>query len=149
LGRPVHIVDKDEKRLGDSIKSVEKFRRDWPAASNSVNWGNIITYPSTQLAKSLANSWMVVEVRISRRLSVGKVTWLTTVQCVPESLSLKKTLVKELDALSNPDVIVASNSSSYTISEIVEDLQLKHPERCVSLHSCKSIPRQIPRGFLT
>lgn len=58
-------------------------------------------------------------------------------QCVPESLALKKKLVKELDTAADRDLIVASNSSSFTISEIVKDLELKYPERCVSLHSCQ------------
>ena len=58
-------------------------------------------------------------------------------KCVPESLALKKKLVKELDSVARPELIIASNSSSFTISEIIEDLGVNHPERCVSLHSCK------------
>ncbi len=58
-------------------------------------------------------------------------------QCVPESLKLKRSVVANLDSLADPETILASNSSSYTITEIIEALDLKVPERCVSLHSCK------------
>lgn len=54
-----------------------------------------------------------------------------------ESLQLKRAVVKELDELSSPKAIIASNSSSFTITEIIDGLDLKHPQRCVNLHSCK------------
>ncbi|PVH75072.1 3-hydroxyacyl-CoA dehydrogenase [Cadophora sp. DSE1049] len=116
LGRPVHLVDQDQQRLQGALTDIQKLRRDWPATEASIEWGNVTIYQSPQLAQSVANSWLIVE-------------------CVPESLDLKKTLVGELDTIAQPDTIIASNSSSYTISEIVDGLLLKHPERCVSLHS--------------
>jgi 3-hydroxyacyl-CoA dehydrogenase len=39
--------------------------------------------------------------------------------------------------MSDADTIIASNSSSFTIQEIIHGLELRHPQRCVSLHSCK------------
>jgi len=54
---------------------------------------------------------------------------------VPESLNLKRSVVAELDKLADPETIVASNSSSYTITEIIHSLSLSYPRRCVSLHS--------------
>ncbi|RDL35487.1 Uncharacterized protein BP5553_07418 [Venustampulla echinocandica] len=116
LGRPVHLVDQNEKRLQDAVNEIQKLRRDWPVASTLTPFGNIVTFPSLGLIKSIANSWLIVE-------------------CVPESLALKKRLIGELDAIAQSGTIIASNSSSYTISEILQDLNLRHPERCVSLHS--------------
>lgn len=58
-------------------------------------------------------------------------------QCVPESLSLKRSVLNDLDGAVDKDAIIASNSSSYTITEIMEGVELSHPERFVSLHSCK------------
>lgn len=58
-------------------------------------------------------------------------------QNVPESLELKRSVVKQLDGVSNLDTIIASNSSSFTIQEIIEGLELKNSHRCVSLHSCE------------
>ena len=59
-------------------------------------------------------------------------------QCVPESLGLKRSVLKELDDIVDKSAIIASNSSSYTITDIMDGLELNHPERFVSLHSCKS-----------
>ena len=56
---------------------------------------------------------------------------------MPESLKLKREVVAELDGIADADAIIASNSSSYTISEIMDGLSLNHPERMVSLHSCE------------
>jgi 3-hydroxyacyl-CoA dehydrogenase len=43
----------------------------------------------------------------------------------------------DLDPLVGPDTVIASNSSSYTISEIMSGLPLRHAERMASLHSCE------------
>lgn len=58
-------------------------------------------------------------------------------KCVPESLKLKREVVKDLDELTSPETVIASNSSSYTISEIVAGVPLKHADRMTSLHSCE------------
>jgi 3-hydroxyacyl-CoA dehydrogenase len=58
---------------------------------------------------------------------------------VSERLQLKRTAMKQLDELASPKTIIASNSSSFTITEIVERLELRHPRRCVNLHSCKCL----------
>ena len=61
---------------------------------------------------------------------------MSYVQCVPEQLKIKKAVIQELDSRASPDIIVASNSSSYTIADIIEGLSLRVRERVVSLHSC-------------
>lgn len=61
---------------------------------------------------------------------------MSNVQCVPEQLKIKKAVIQELDSRASPDIIVASNSSSYTIADIIEELPLRMRERVVSLHSC-------------
>jgi hypothetical protein len=58
---------------------------------------------------------------------------------VSERLQLKRTAMKQLDELANPRTIIASNSSSFTITEIIEGLELRHPRCCVNLHSCKCL----------
>ena len=59
-------------------------------------------------------------------------------QCVPEKLSIKRDVIAHLDSLAPPETIVASNSSSYTISEIVKGMKLQDETRVLSSHSCKS-----------
>lgn len=69
--------------------------------------------------------------------SIGTLYMLTMVQCIPESLTLKKDIFRDLDKILDADVIIASNSSSYTIADIMAGVTYNHPERMVSLHSCK------------
>ncbi|KAL6354782.1 hypothetical protein LRP88_12129 [Fusarium phalaenopsidis] len=55
--------------------------------------------------------------------------------CVPEQLALKQKVIVELDSLAGEDTIIASNSSSYSCSEILEGITLKNERRFLSAHS--------------
>ena len=56
---------------------------------------------------------------------------------------MKRTVIAELDSLAAADVIIASNSSSYTCSEILETMKLKNKGRFLSAHSCEDFPSSI------
>lgn len=56
-------------------------------------------------------------------------------------MSIKRDVVAQLDSLAPLETIVASNSSSYTISEIVKGMKLQDETRMLSSHSCKSFIR--------
>jgi len=56
-------------------------------------------------------------------------------QCVPERIELKRDILQQLDATAPDDTIIASNSSSYPISELIEGLKLKNDQRILSAHS--------------
>jgi 3-hydroxyacyl-CoA dehydrogenase len=58
-------------------------------------------------------------------------------QCVPENLKLKQTVIAQLDEAAPEHSIIASNSSSYGISEILEGMNLKNNKRIMSAHCCK------------
>jgi len=62
---------------------------------------------------AMAGTWMVVEV-------------------VPERLDLKKAIFGDLDRLAPQDAILASNSSSYPASQIIE--RVTQPSRVVNTH---------------
>lgn len=65
------------------------------------------------LAAALKNAWLVVE-------------------SVPENLELKKDIFKRVDALSESDAILASNSSSYSSSAFADSV--KNPARLLNTH---------------
>ena len=65
------------------------------------------------LATALAESWLVVE-------------------SVPEDLDLKKQIFRQVDALSAPDAILASNSSSHCSSAFADSV--KEPARLLNTH---------------
>jgi hypothetical protein len=52
----------------------------------------------------------------------------------------------QMDNAAELDTIIASNSSSYTIAEILQDLKVRRRDRCVSMHSC-NITFQQPSIF--
>ena len=60
-----------------------------------------------------------------------KDAWLV-VESVPEDLELKKDIFKRIDALSEPDAILASNSSSYASSAFA--YSVKNPARLLNTH---------------
>jgi len=65
------------------------------------------------MAAALADAWLVVE-------------------SVPEELSLKKEIFRQVYALSAPDAILASNSSSYPSSAFADSV--KEPARLLNTH---------------
>ncbi|MFT3814019.1 MAG: 3-hydroxyacyl-CoA dehydrogenase NAD-binding domain-containing protein [Acidovorax sp.] len=54
------------------------------------------------------------------------------VEAVPEKLELKKSIFKQIDELSDPDAILASNSSSYPTSAFRDSV--KNPARLLNMH---------------
>ncbi|MFN0073449.1 MAG: 3-hydroxyacyl-CoA dehydrogenase [Chloroflexota bacterium] len=54
------------------------------------------------------------------------------IEAAPERLELKRELFVHLDALCPPDVLLASNTSSLSITEIAN--ATRHPERCIGMH---------------
>ncbi|MEH2540707.1 MULTISPECIES: 3-hydroxyacyl-CoA dehydrogenase family protein [unclassified Bradyrhizobium] len=60
-----------------------------------------------------------------------KNAWLV-VESVPEDLELKKNIFKQVDALSEPDAVLASNSSSYSSSAFADSV--KNPARLLNTH---------------
>ena len=68
---------------------------------------------SADLAAAVREAWLVVE-------------------AVPERLDLKRDLFAELDGVAPLDAILASNSSSYPTSRLIDGLA--HPERVLNMH---------------
>ena len=60
----MNLVDQNEERLKQSVLEIEKLRSDRASEKGAAEWGGINTYPSGQLAQSLAESWLVVEVSL-------------------------------------------------------------------------------------
>jgi 3-hydroxybutyryl-CoA dehydrogenase len=54
------------------------------------------------------------------------------VESVPERLELKRSIFGDLDRFAPPDAILASNSSSYPTSRLID--LVKRPERVVNMH---------------
>src|SRR5262249_50825825 len=60
------------------------------------------------------------------------------VEAVTENTELKKKLFKELSGITRPDCILATNTSSISITEIAT--AVKNPERVVGMHFSNPVP---------
>ncbi|KAJ6564145.1 hypothetical protein B0H19DRAFT_1258636 [Mycena capillaripes] len=111
-GEIVHLVDPSEKALADASRFIsESLENVIDAQVPNGKPGTLAVFQDR--AAAIQNAWIVVEV-------------------VPEILSLKISLLGELDAILPDDCILASNSSSYTGSEMFE--RVKNKERLVNTH---------------
>ncbi len=54
------------------------------------------------------------------------------IEAVAERLDIKRSVLAEFESIARPDAIFATNTSSYTVSDIA--VGARHPERCVGLH---------------
>jgi len=97
------------------VHIIEKLKITTGKASGHEN-GIIKTFSSEELDIALQDAWLVVE-------------------NVSENLQLKRSVIKQLDGLASPKTIIASNSSSFTITEVIDELELTYPRRCINLHS--------------
>jgi 3-hydroxybutyryl-CoA dehydrogenase len=73
------------------------------------------------------------------------------IEAATENMALKKTLFTELDVICKPEALLASNTSSLSITEIASATQ--RPDRVVVLHFFNPVPVmpliEIVRGLLT
>ncbi|KAH8805203.1 3-hydroxyacyl-CoA dehyrogenase [Xylogone sp. PMI_703] len=117
-GRPVYLIDKSQDQLDRAGNGIQTLRSQgsFLGSSSSQEWGLVTYAPSNGLKDALSKSWLAIE-------------------NVPESLILKRSVIQELDSIADPETIIASNSSSYTIEEILHDLAVRSQDRFVSLHS--------------
>ena len=73
--------------------------------------------------------------RLVRHAGLDSVPWQDiemVVECIPERLDLKRALFAELERCARPEAVLASNSSSFPISDIA--LGLATQERMIGLH---------------
>ena len=60
------------------------------------------------------------------------------VEAVPEVLSLKQDIFTELDSICKPETILASNTSSISITTIAASTQ--RPEKVIGMHFMNPVP---------
>jgi len=74
------------------------------------------------------------------------------IEAAPESLSLKRDLFRRLDEMCTSEVVLASNTSSLSITSIAA-APIRHPERVVGMHFFNPVPAmplvEIIRGHHT
>jgi 3-hydroxybutyryl-CoA dehydrogenase len=73
------------------------------------------------------------------------------IEAAIEKLDLKKEIFERLDAITNPDVILASNTSSLSIAEMAA--KTKKPDKVIGMHFFNPVPvmplLEMVRSFMT
>jgi len=110
-GGEVRIYDLSQEQRDAAVAFVNE---QLPGVVSTVPGGTPGRVSSTgNLEEALENAWLIIE-------------------AIPERLDLKKKVFAELDRISSPDAILASNSSSYPTSQFIDDV--KSPQRVVNAH---------------
>ena len=111
LGGEVRIFDPHQHCLDEGLKYITETLPGVVASSAGAVAGHVSG--ETDIAAVVRNAWLVVE-------------------AVPEQLNLKREVFSELDSMAPQDAILATNSSSYPSSQLID--QVERPERLLNMH---------------
>ncbi|NBI30523.1 3-hydroxyacyl-CoA dehydrogenase family protein [Chengkuizengella marina] len=134
-GLEVYLVEKTEEKLEQSWNSIE-----------------------ISLDKQL-EKWAITEAE--KKLTLSRIEKITNVhklsecemiiETITENLREKKKVFEMLDEICSPDVILASNTSTLSLTELAS--KTKHPERVIGLHFLHPVAEidlvEIIRGLRT
>ena len=113
---PVVMTDLDEERVARGVGYVHS------EIDTSLEKGKITQDKANQLKGLITGSTS----------KDGFADADFVIEAVFEEMSVKKTVWAEVEAIVGPECVLASNTSSLSITEMAEDLQ--HPERVVGFH---------------
>jgi 3-hydroxybutyryl-CoA dehydrogenase len=135
-GYQVHLIDVSQDALDKGLSTVAKnldrmVAKEKITTSDKENTLNNII-PFTELKLGVANADLVIE-------------------AATENVTIKLKIFKELDALCNPNTILASNTSSISITQIAASTN--RPEKVIGMHFMNPVPImtlvEIIRGYST
>jgi 3-hydroxybutyryl-CoA dehydrogenase len=135
IGCEVVMRDIEDSFVERGIKSIDKF------LSKSVEKGKLQADEKQKIMGRIKGTTKMADLK-----DVDFV-----VEAVIEDLTLKKSVFKELDSLCRPEVILASNTSSMSITEIAA--ATRRPEKVCGMHFFNPVPLmrlvEIIRGYAT
>ena len=111
-GYKVHIYDPDSQQTAGALEYIknELWRYDPTVSPNSID-----VHGFQDLQSAVANSWIVIE-------------------CVPEKLNIKIDVFEQLEKVTLPDTILATNSSSYKSREMAVKVRPETAHRMLNTH---------------
>jgi 3-hydroxybutyryl-CoA dehydrogenase len=135
IGLEVVMVDIQQSFVDRGLKSIDKF------LAKSVEKGKVQAAEKDKIMGRIKGTATMSDLK-----NVDYV-----VEAVLEDLTLKKQVFKELDGLCRPEVILSSNTSSMSITEIAA--ATKRQDRVCGMHFFNPVPLmklvEIIRGFGT
>ncbi|HUJ90024.1 MAG TPA: 3-hydroxyacyl-CoA dehydrogenase family protein [Syntrophorhabdales bacterium] len=121
-GYSVIMMDLEEKFVANALKSIDKF------LAKSVEKGKITTDAKDATMGRIKGTTKMADLK-----DVDYV-----IEVVFEEMELKKKVFKELDALVRKEVIIATNTSSLSITEIAT--ATGKPDKVVGMHFFNPVP---------
>lgn len=109
-GGAARVFDLDPAALDRARRFVDATLPRWAEQLGSEP--GTVSYHD-DLAATVQDAWLVVE-------------------AVPERLDLKRKVLGELDRMTAPDVLLATNSSSYASADLIDEVE--HPDRVLNAH---------------
>lgn len=109
-------IAKGYRSIWDTFKTLMRIKRRWPFQANQgfLRVGGTVDYSGFQKVD------LVIE-------------------AATENLELKHKILAEVEGVVSPDTIIATNTSSLTVTEMAD--RMKHPERFVGLHFFNPVSR--------
>ena len=121
-GFDVHLVDVDQKYLDRALatirKNLERQVKKSVISADEMETALNRIHPTTEM-EDVENSWVVVEAII-------------------ENPDAKKNVFKKLDSLCPSETILASNTSSISITELAAETS--RPDKCIGMHFMNPVP---------
>ncbi len=140
-GRQVYLGDQDDAAVKRGLATIQK------SLDRLIKKGTL---------DSAARDQILVRIRGEARGAAGQLLGplrecAMAVEAVPERADLKKAVLQELDRLLPEDAILATNTSSISITEL--GAATKRPERVIGMHFMNPVPVmqlvEVVRGLTT
>lgn len=136
FGYQVNLIDVSEAALERALATISKN------LDRQVAKGGITEAEKTQTLQNLSTFSVMAE---------GVKGVELVVEAATENVDLKLKIFKELDALTSPEVILATNTSSISITKIAA--VTNRPEKVIGMHFMNPVPVmklvEIIRGYST
>jgi 3-hydroxybutyryl-CoA dehydrogenase len=135
IGCSVVMRDVEDRFVDNGLKSINRF------LSKSVEKGKMTEDQKGEILGRIKGTTNLADLK--------EVDFV--IEAVIEDLNLKKSVFKELDSICRPEVILASNTSSMSITEIAVATQ--RPDKVVGMHFFNPVPLmrlvEVIRAFQT
>lgn len=122
-GFHVHLIDNNEAALQKAMQNIEK-NLDRQIQKNIIN--------VDQKEKTLAN------IQCFKEIAMGIAASDLIIEAVSEVESIKREIFRMADQYAAPNCIIASNTSSISISQLAE--ATKRPEKVIGMHFMNPVP---------
>ncbi|MFZ4590339.1 MAG: 3-hydroxyacyl-CoA dehydrogenase/enoyl-CoA hydratase family protein [Ignavibacteria bacterium] len=115
-GFSVVLLDREEKFVENGIRSIREVLEEGIARR---------IFSEEKVKSILANITPSANLEDFKRCDI-------IIEAIFENYDVKTALFRDIDSVVGPDVILATNTSSFSVSELAESVS--HPERFVGLH---------------